>query len=498
MRLRLETIIGTAATVAHHIGSDTPRERTRREPDSGRSSEKSGRRQTLLQECSWRDVLRAIKRRRYEGDVVPAVRVDQVAPALDASPHPLLRRMRADGYATLRQLATVLAWSADWQVQRERKGQMLVSVPQRILAERCGRSERTVRRHLRVLEEVGLLATVREGTTPEFQPAALEGEGNVTPVYVLLLPVSVLADVPGCERLAADLNDAHRPAHEPEDSPESLSPASRQERPAGDPCPLALVARDIVVDIDVRPPFPPLGRERSPSHTRENASIIEPLRGTEPHGGAPRRSLRAAQRHLPTSTRSVTGGPEEERREFSQVNAPIERRWIPHQHPQTRADRLAASDELRWRVPVLRHVSAAHVRHAVREYFLAGWTVLDIHHAIDQHPDGTTWPHDGSDGVARPADWLAYRLAAWRDDAGTVIRSRSQRLAAERAEAIARTRARRENEVAARVRRAAALDSPTVAAAKAEIDAIRREFAARPKHHRSAFQPRDTRTQGLR
>lgn len=495
MRLRLETIIGTAATVAHHIGSDTPRERTRQEPDSGRSSEKSRRRQTLLQECSWRDVLRAIKRRRYEGDVVPAVRVVQVAAALDASHHPLLRRMRADGFATLRQLATVLAWSADWQVQRERKGQMLVSVPQRILAERCGRSERTVRRHLRVLEEVGLLATVREGTTPEFQPAALEGEGNVTPVYVLLLPVSVLADVPGCERLAKDLNDAQRATDEIDDTP---ALASRQERLTGDPHPLSLVARDILVDIDVRPPFTPLGSERSPSHARENASIIEPLRGTEPHGGAPRRGLRAAQRHLLASAKTVTGSPEEERREFSQVNAPIERRWIPHQHPQTRADRLAAADELRWRVPVLRRISAAHVRHAVREYFLAGWTVLDIHHAIDQRPDGATWRHDGADGVARPADWLAYRLAAWRDGAGTVVRSRSQRLAAERAEGIARTRRRQEDELAAQARRAAALDSPTVAAAKADIDLILREIAARPKRHRSAFQPRDTRTPGLR
>lgn len=488
MRLCLETIIGTAAHVAHALRDDTPEVHTSTAPESGRSSGKSGRRQTLAQECSWADVARAINRRKYAGDVVPAVRVDQVVAALDASPHPRLRRMRADGYATLRQVALVLAWSADWQVQRERKGQMLVSVPQRVLAERCGRSERTIRRHLRVLEEVGLLATVREGTTDEFRPSVLEDEGNVVPVYLLLLPVSVLADVPGCERLAAELAGAQSAADELDEDP-TPAPSPAPERTNGEPRRLSLV------DIDVRPPFTPLGSERHPPHARETATQTEPLRGPEPHGGATRRGLRAADRHLEAVAGTATGSPEEPRSDFSQVNAPIERRWHAHETPQTKPERLAAADELRWRLPVLRRISAAHVRHVAREFFLAGWTVLDVHYAIDYRPDGTPVPHSGDLGVIRPADWLAHRLAAWRDETGTVTRSRSQRLALERAEQRARTRANQEAAAIEAARRAAVDESPAAAAAKR---AIRETIAAVPPRRRDAGPPLDTRPPLLR
>lgn len=417
-----------------------------------------------------------------------AARVHQVTAALKASPHPRLRSMRADGYATLRQLLTVLAWSADWEVQRQRK-QMLVSVPQRILAERCGRHERTVRRHLRILEEIGLLATVREGTIDEFRPSILEDEGNVVPVYVLLLPLDVLRDVPGGQRILDSLNDRPAAPQSPQAAPSS--PEGRQARrnapedlrtalsPAR-PRRAETLRRLSVVDIDVRPPFTPLGSERHPTHARETQNKIEPLRGTESHTGAPRRGLRAAQRHLEPMVTTATSSPEEERDAFSQANVPIERRWVAHTPTTNPAERLAAADELRWRLPVLRRISARHVRHVVREHFLAGWTVLDIQHALDHRPDGTSWNHDGANGVARPADWLTYRLAAWCDDAGTVVRSRSQRLALERAEARARTRRQRDEAAATRARRAANTeDSPIVAAAKAEIDAVRRRFPPR-------------------
>ena len=488
MRPCLETIIGTAAHVAYALSDDTLDVHTPSPPKSGRSSGKSGRRQTLADECSWADVARAMNRRKYAGDVVPAVRVDQVAAALDASPHPRLRRMRADGYATLRQLATVLAWSADWQVQRERKGQMLVSVPQRILAERCGRSERTIRRHLRVLEEVGLLATVREGTTDEFRPSVLEDEGNIVPVYVLLLPVSVLADVPGCERIAAEFAGAQSAAAELDEDP-ALHHSRAPESTGREPCSLS------VVDIDVRPPSTPYGSGTHPPHARETAIRNAPLRGPEPHGGAPRRGLRPAQRQLEPILRSATGSREEPSRDFSQVNVPIERRWHAHETPKTNLERLAAADELRWRLPVLRRVSAAHVRHVAREFFLAGWTVLDVHYAVDYRPDGTPVPHSGDLGVVRPAAWLARRLAAWRDETGTVTRSRSQRLALERAERRARTKARREAAAAEAAERAGVEDSPAIAAAK---QAIRERIDALPPRMRPLGPPPDTRPSLLR
>lgn len=457
-------------------------------PDEARPRGKGGRRQTLAEECSWADVTRAIRRRVFEGEVVTAARVHQVTAALRASAHPRLRSMRADGYATLRQLLTVLAWSADWEVQRQRK-QMLVSVPQRILAERCGRHERTIRRHLRILEEIGLLATVREGTIDEFRPSILENEGNVVPVYVLLLPLDVLRDVPGGRRILDALNDRPPAPQSPQAAPAALeglrAPRNAPQELRTPPSPARprradMLRRLSVVDIDVRPPFTPLGSERHPPHAREAENAIEPLRGTEPHIGASRRGLRAAQRRPERMVTTATSSPEEEQSAFSQVNAPIERRWVAHTPATNPAERLAAADELRWRLPVLRRISARHVRHVVREHFLAGWTVLDIQHALDHRPDGAVWNHDGASGVARPADWLAYRLAAWCDESGTVGRSRSQRLALERAEARARTRRQRDEAAAARARRAAATeDSPIVAAAKSQIDAIRRRFPPR-------------------
>ena len=104
---------------------------------------------------------------------------------------------------------------------------------------------------------------------------------------------------------------------------------------------------------------------------------------------------------------------------------------------------LRAAAELQNRVPALRHLSAQHVRSISREFFLAGWTIIDLHHALDYRPDGTTWPHSGANGVENWGAWMRYRLAPWRQQ-GTVLRSPTQRSTAEATAAKARARARRE------------------------------------------------------
>ncbi|NKX94242.1 helix-turn-helix transcriptional regulator [Sanguibacter hominis ATCC BAA-789] len=402
--------------------------------DFGRDLPAGGRRKTVMQECSWSDVARAIRLRPYRGAVVRAARVPDVLAAFDACPHPRLMRMREDGRATLRHLLTVLAWSSDWEVQRRRR-EMLVSVPQRELARRCGRTERTVRRHLRVLEEIGMLATVREGISAEARPFASGDEGNVVPVYVLLIPRSSL--------------DGSDDAPDVDDGEPTIAEDAQGGR------------RHLsLVDIDVLPSGSPFRGTLVPTHTRARRALHEPLRGPDPSGGAPRRRLRSATRQPGLDEGHVTRSPEEKRRPNREIGAVSTLSWPAYEVTKSKRDRLAASDELRNRLPVLRHISAAHVRYVVREFFLAGWTVADVAYAVDHRLDGSPWPHSGADGVARPADWLAYRLSAWRDEAGTVRRSRGQRIEAERVSQRARQRVARDRAAAAEAKRAENLVSP--------------------------------------
>ena len=125
--------------------------------------------------------------------------------------------------------------------------------------------------------------------------------------------------------------------------------------------------------------------------------------------------------------------------------------WPGSATPGTDGARLSAAAELQRRLPVLRQISTRDVRSCLREFFLAGWTVQDVHHALDWRPDGTRWPHDGANGIGPNGvrGWLRYRLAPWTSD-GTPRRSFGQRAAAGRAEQLARQRAERERAEAAR------------------------------------------------
>ena len=184
------------------------------------------------------------------------------------------------------------------------------------------------------------------------------------------------------------------------------------------------------------------------THAREDLAQpqTEPLRGPTVGAAHARPSPLPAQRQLPAWPRAVT--------------------------PKRKDDMLAAAGTLRHLIPVLRRISPEHVRSIARPYFLAGWTVADVHHAIDHRPSGTRWPHDGATGVDNVGAWLSYRLAAWRDAHGTVRRSNSQRIAAEQCHNAALARARREAEAATRAAAAGPM-SPGRQLARAVAEAIR-------------------------
>src|SRR5690606_10341849 len=122
-------------------------------------------------------------------------------------------------------------------------------------------------------------------------------------------------------------------------------------------------------------------------------------------------------------------------------------------------------------------------------------------------PDGTAWTQDSLPWSTDPAGrttpteflarraaaWLTHRLAAWRDDAGTVRRSRHQQLAAEQAERAARRRAA--PEAAAAATRATRPDTPSAAEklARATVrELVARRRAARDTT-RTPWMPSDLR-----
>lgn len=185
-------------------------------------------------------------------------------------------------------------------------------------------------------------------------------------------------------------------------------------------------------------------------------TTAEPLRGPTP-GAAARPSVLAPRRQEPLWPGSATARSKDERRSAA---AELQRRSFP-----------------------LRRTSTAWIAAATREFMLAGWTVNDVLAAIDHRPDGTAWAHDGATGVQQVGRWLAHRLAVWRDPHGTVLRSPSQRAAADAAHARALATARAAAHAELMATRSAP-DSPVAAAALDQIRATLEQARRRARERR--------------
>ncbi len=103
--------------------------------------------------------------------------------------------------------------------------------------------------------------------------------------------------------------------------------------------------------------------------------------------------------------------------------------------PQSGSEALAAARAMQERARLLRRISAEHLRHLARPFWLAGWRPADVLHAIDHDPGGRQ--HGYTAGVRSPAAWIRARLAAWLGPDGTPLPSPGQ----QRAAAAARARA---------------------------------------------------------
>jgi len=117
------------------------------------------------------------------------------------------------------------------------------------------------------------------------------------------------------------------------------------------------------------------------------------------------------------------------------------RPW-PNTAPATTGrDRLRLVEQLRATAPALTRVgSTRQLRHLLRPWLNANWTINDVLLALDQHPHTGARPHapltthtTGPGAIHNPAGWLLTRLRDWTHPDGTPLPSHATRTAARRA-----------------------------------------------------------------
>lgn len=186
-------------------------------------------------------------------------------------------------------------------------------------------------------------------------------------------------------------------------------------------------------------------QEQSVSKDRVNREAVHDGPHVDRTGTPPREAgYRELKKEVNPRTRA--------RREISrseeqkQLGLSVEQiRWNRHRVPTGKAQRITAAWRLKSLLPnVLGRMSNRDIAAAIRDFFLAGWSVADLHHALDHRPDGGLWPYAGAPDTKEPhrvRGWLRFRLSAWRTASGIPMPSRGQQNHAEREKVLAERRA---------------------------------------------------------
>jgi DNA-binding transcriptional ArsR family regulator len=153
--------------------------------------------------------------------------------------------------------------------------------------------------------------------------------------------------------------------------------------------------------------------------------------------------------------------------------------WPENRPTSSKRQRYAAGAQLRSLSPALRALSLRDVASSCRDHLLAGYTVRDILHAIDHTPEGPRGMLSltREDGPARVRGWLRWRLAAWRDEHGDPVPSRSQRARQDAERVRATAVAERERILAERAERAERLRRGPSLAMRDALQQIRATLA---------------------
>jgi hypothetical protein len=420
-----------ATTDKHHYQSPSGTDVTHSSPSkiAGRRQRDAAQRvlaRLRLPRQEWERHPLAIAAGVPDGSVRAAGEVQWTA---DCRAHPALAHLRSDAWDSAMNVVRSLANRTDWQLGTARPTWA-------VLMADTGLSRRTIARYLALLRAAGLLGVVATGRTAAATPMALDDGINAAAVYVLTVPHALHLVTSG--------------RHE-QDQPEP-SQEHQGATPAG-PAP-ALTRATEAVDEDGTPsPSPLVTGKDKPTHARASA---------------------------PSALGDLT------RAEVIAAGGPC---WALGINPLGKNDRLRAAAELVRQDPVLGRITVRHVAALLREWHLAGFTPLDVLHALHYRPDGSPWPHQltVADVVDVPG-WVRYRLAAWRQDpqdrTSPPAASPSRRVLAEHTLQAARARARAERDEALRAERVA----PTAAMAAAKALHAARQLAR--KYRGNTFQRR--------
>lgn len=283
---------------------------------------------------------------------------------------------------------------------------MTVRITWDTIATKARVSRATVGNALKFLRTHGLLGIVASGRSATYAAKAGQPATNEAPVYVITRPLGL--------------------GLRPQDAPDTTPAPRAQVQGATGTCGNNLE------------PLPVGGlttyKVSSYTRTREKNTQIEPLRGTENHGHG------CAVRTHHRDQRQVT-------------------LWPANRRISSRSQGLSAAAEILRLLPDLARFSKKNVLNMVKPFFDAGWTISDVHHALDwrttpglhgkeawgalpQH-DRDTQSYIDYCRILRAA--ILYRLRQWITPTGEVMTSRSQRGIAEsnRARAAARAAADR-------------------------------------------------------
>lgn len=317
---------------------------------------------------------------------------------------------------------------------------MTVRITWDTIATKARVSRATVGNALKFLRTHGILGIVASGRSATYAAKAGQPATNEAPVYVITRPIG----------LGLRQQDA------PDTTPKPATHAQSATSTCGNNLEPLPVGGLTTYEVS------------SYTRTREKNTQIEPLRGTGNHGHG------CAVRTHHQNQRQVT-------------------LWPANRRISSRSQGLSAAAEILRLMPDLARFSKKNVLNMVKPFFDAGWTISDVHHALDwrttpglhgkeawgalpQH-DRDTQSYIDYCRILRAA--ILYRLRQWMTPTGEVMTSRSQRAAAQstQARAAARAAAERHAQQAAQRPQLRSTASRGAAAARAALAAARRAGA---------------------
>jgi hypothetical protein len=175
---------------------------------------------------------------------------------------------------------------------------------------------------------------------------------------------------------------------------------------------------------------------REPACSRCHRPPAGPLRGGNNATSWPHLPEPGQPTPRPVPPVGQTTPPPPDRRSQPVGPCPCRGQWSRDAPARTRRDRLHLTDRLLAIAPDLTGIGSARLlRHLLRPWLEADWTINDVFLAIENHPTTGLRPHSptitttGPGAVRHPAGWLLARMRDWTQPDGTPTPNHATRTA---------------------------------------------------------------------